>query len=235
MEIFTLEQAEDHVADLRGMVDRLAEVLPLDDSQVPNTPTTGATIFSVGGQPAYVSKSGMTWNLQGSATDATTHTVTQASLTNLSSALSIKANDPAVSTCYRIYAWGDGTWGSTQQPLTFEADLGANSLGNNTIAGTALPVSQGFRWGCWVYVICTATGAGGTAQGGLFGAISVTGTNLGQFTANSNSLPIVAGAPAGAAWDTTANQSFRLRANWQSTTGAPTITCEGTTFERLGP
>lgn len=64
-EQYTLEQAEDDIAILRGQVDRLSEILEQFDvaaGQVPNAPVTGYTQYSSTGQQKYLSDDANAYN-----------------------------------------------------------------------------------------------------------------------------------------------------------------------------
>src|SRR5262245_34235474 len=61
--LYTLDEAEDHIADVRGITDLLQENHPLTDSQVPDAaPTDGVQLYSVAGQANYMSTDGNTYN-----------------------------------------------------------------------------------------------------------------------------------------------------------------------------
>lgn len=62
--IYTLEQAEQEIATLRGQVDKLTEVLTFGDmtSPGPNNPAAGSILYSLGGQAKYASSDGNDYN-----------------------------------------------------------------------------------------------------------------------------------------------------------------------------
>ncbi len=78
--------------------------------------------------------------------DATSHVVTQAVSNPVSSSYTVVANDMSLNTAYRLTAFGIGTWGSTQQQLTFSLNYGGVSLATLNIAATAFSTSAAFRW-----------------------------------------------------------------------------------------
>lgn len=158
--------------------------------------------------------------------DTNSHTVTAASLADLSSVYVIPANDGTANTAYRLHAYGNGTWGSTAQNLTFQATLGAStSLGSNAIPSTALPTGTSFRWSATLNLVVATTGSTGTAIGEITAHVYATSGagNAGRIVACAGSV----------AMDTTAANNFKLQADWASTTGASTITCLATIFERV--
>lgn len=62
-EVYTLEEAEDHIADARGQFQQALEAFQQDDTDlVPNTPALGATQFSASGHQKYVSSDGSVAN-----------------------------------------------------------------------------------------------------------------------------------------------------------------------------
>jgi hypothetical protein len=55
-EAYTLELAEEHIANANGNVDRISEALTQDDTDlIPNTPATGHIMFATAGHMRYVS------------------------------------------------------------------------------------------------------------------------------------------------------------------------------------
>src|SRR6266568_443872 len=63
IETYTIEQAEEHIAQLRGQVDKLSEILAQNDGPIPNAPTgSGLAAYSASGQLKYVSTDGSTYN-----------------------------------------------------------------------------------------------------------------------------------------------------------------------------
>lgn len=157
--------------------------------------------------------------------DANSHTVTQIALTDLSSVYVIPANDGTANTAYRITCYGTGTWGSTPQNLVFQGTLGSTSLGSGTVPSTALSASVAFRWYVTLNMVVATTGVSGTTVGGFDAQVYNTGTG-GQ----AGRAIACAGAVA---MNTTIANNFKLQADWASVTGAPTLTCLATIFERV--
>lgn len=157
--------------------------------------------------------------------DANSHTVTAASLTDLSSVYVIPANDASANTAYRLTCYGNGTWGSTQQQLNFQGTLASTSLGSGGVPSTALTASNSFRWYVTMNLVVATTGVSGTAVGAIDAQLYNTNT--------SGQAGRVIACAGVVAMDTTAANNFKLQADWGSTTGAPTLTCLATIFERV--
>ena len=237
MEAYTLEQAEEELADLRGQVHRLEELFQFIDSQTPNTPAGGPGLYSLAGVPWWIRSSGLTGAIPAVTADTGTTTVTGTTIGPLSAVWTIPANDANVGTTYRLSAWGNGTWGSTQQALAFVIDFPAgNEFGTHqAVAAATFPISAVFRWNAILWITCLATGAGGTWHGSCNFAISETANSLNPGTASTNTIGAAQGPSSNVSQDTTVSNQLAFGAWWGSTTGAPTITCHGTLMERVGP
>ncbi len=159
-------------------------------------------------------------------TDTSSHTVTASSFTQLSPYFSVPANDPQVGTAYRITAWGTGTWGSTVQQANFSF---AQNNASQTTAGMAsgsFSTSQAIVWRWTALIVIQTVGSGGTYEVAheVFASQASAGTTT-NFAVR---------ATTGNAIDTTSSNTFGLGFSWAATTGAPTITCQGGLFEKLG-
>lgn len=237
-DVYTLELAEDHIATANGNVDRLNEIHAFGDSQVPNTPGTGngSALFSLAGTAQHITDAGLTGALPATLSDTGQNTVTQASSTPLSAAFTVPANDANVGTAYRLIAWGTGTQGTSNQTLTLSLFFGGSSRSSFTIGtgewtGTT---STAFRWKVELIALCATTGAGGTWSFCMSGYESATGNIFSSNGAN-NTMAGCDSTAANVTVDTTVSNSMLLEANWGATTGGPTLTCRGQTFERIGP
>ncbi|SRR6266487_455401 len=236
---FTLEQAETEIAAIRGDHDILGEAHTFTDAtDVPVTPAGGSVLYSQNGNAQAINDAGWAGSLPVIATDISSTTVTAATSSNLSAVFNIPANDANVGTCYRITCGGNGTQASgTTRDLTFGFYVAGSPVGANVkIAGASAAtwgVSETFRWAVTAEITAVTLGVTGTLFGSMLGALSNTtaasvgaaGATLGFADANANAFT----------WDTTGGRSFAIKCNWGSTTGAPTITCTHTIFERLGP
>lgn len=167
--------------------------------------------------------------------DSNNSTVTGTGLAPIATSYTIPANDAAVGTLYRLTMWGAGTWGSTQQKLTFAMALAGTALTPQpSIAATALAASAAFSWRAVIELQCVSTGATGTWSASLHGTVTETANALVPGTAADNTIPFEGNTGlSDVTQDTTAAISLVLQAQWGSTTGAPTITGVSTYRERL--
>lgn len=159
--------------------------------------------------------------------DTTTFTITQNSIQQGSKIYTIPANDPVPGTVYRLYVWGQGTQGGTAQGL----NVGFNVLGTTNFffitSTSTIPTGQQFWWAVENQMMFTTVGAACSAQLTMRFTWSqkvatASGNNnsvafSGSFTAVNSTIAI------------TAQQALW----WASTTGAPTVTSNGSIFERL--
>ena len=163
---YTLEEAEQDIADLRGQVDAMDEVLQLFDGPVPNTPaTSGCVLFSANGQPNFINVTGLQMSLQGAqpAFYPNTTVTASGSITSVAS-FTIPAGDADANAIYELEVWGNGTQASSRQSLTFTVTLGGTSM-SAVDFGTGSFGSAGsipFRWHAVARVICLTTGASAT-------------------------------------------------------------------------
>lgn len=159
--------------------------------------------------------------------DATTRSVTSATFANISSQYVINANDAAVGTAYRLTTWGTGTQGSTPQSLGFRPNTIGGAGISSVAAGSGFAAaSQGFRWWARATFVVSTTGSGGALTAFLEAMTVQTGT--------ANAATSYVDVGSGFAVNTAANWGIEIDAEWAATTGAPTISCAGTLFERLG-
>lgn len=226
---YTLEQAEDDIATLRGQIDQLSEVLSLVPGPVPGTPSSGTSIYAdPTGQPAWVDAAGLQMNASGAqlCTFPGT-TVTAASLSNLAT-FTVPANDPEPGATYELEVFGNGTWGSTAQTLSLQCTYGSQTPagGGLNIGASTFNTSQNFRWHACCRVWCVTTGSGGTWQFSIHGEVSVDGVNLVPGTTANNTGGFNCCTTTAVTVSTIANQTLALQASWNSTTGAPTLTSQ---------
>lgn len=226
---YTLEQAELDIAQLRGQMGVLSEILALSSGPVPNAPGSGSWSLYAdsNGDPAAIFGSGLAGNLGVSVTDKTNRTVTQAATTQLGAQFTIPANDAKVNTVYEYDAWGFGTWGSTAQELFFDPTFAGSNLGSQGLASSTFAVSTAFNWRFNLRLIVTATGTSGNFD---MAAIYPVGANV----ASSQAGYVSVRTPTVNAFNTTVSNTLQLNAHWNSATGAPTLTCIGSIFTRKG-
>lgn len=226
---YTLEQAEEAIADLRAQVDRMGEVHALDGSGavVPNAQPGQAQLYSANGQPSWIAPSGMqlgTVGAQQSFFPVNTVTSILPSLGNLA-AMTIPAGDAEGGAVYEIEVWGSGTQASgTRVAPEFAVVLGGTTMSTVQFGITAWSaVSQSFRWVAVGRAINHTTGAGGTWSSYLLvtTADSVTNTSPGNANfATAFSCEIASTATV----DTTADQTLSVSAGWTTNAGGPTMT-----------
>lgn len=235
---FTLEQAEESIADLRAQVDRLGEVHALDGSGavVPNAQPNQAQLFSVNGGPAYVGSSGLQMGLTG-AQPATfpnlTNPGTGTTLVSMGS-FTIPGGDADAGAVYELEIWGNGTQGATQQALGLQVVLGGNNLATVTFGTNAAGgANSAFRFRVAGRAICHTTGAGGTwttyidATVALFQSTAIAVGNADFATAFSSE------STGTQTLDTTTDQVLGVSAAWGATATSPSITSRVAIAKRI--
>jgi len=146
-------------------------------------------------------------------------TVTGTTPARLSASFTIPANDMVAGKAYRFRAWGHGTQAAgSPVSLQPQTNVGVASLGTFT-AGNGPAAGASFYWSYECMLCVTAVGGSGTlasnetfSWGGALGA-SHGNTSFTVNTARDN--PVV------------------LTANWSSSSGSPTISCDGCLLEPL--
>jgi hypothetical protein len=226
---FDLEQADDESATIRGDLDRMNEVITMNNGPQPNTNSSGLQIFSASGQPQWSDSVGMGWQMAGMGTTwFPGNTVSGTGTGNLAS-ITITGGAADQFAMFEVEAWGNGQMGSTQQALTFTTVLGGNQMATVTFGTTAFsttPANAIFRWRTVSRVICHTTGASGTWSSYLLATVSVFAANLSPGNANmangfgceSTGLSTV---------DSTVGNNFGVSANWAgSATGSQNVTAQ---------
>lgn len=180
------------------------------------------------------------------ATDApgTPVTVTSASLTNLTPAFALDANDANATTIYRLTASGVlGIPSSGAQALTFGLAGWAHNSGTSpalasfTIGASPLATypSAAFAWTIVSYFSITAAGASGGVRTFMFGSAGQTAANLGNVVSGVPNSWALAGFAGGVAIDTTAGTSLALQAKYGAVVSGQSVQCYGSMLERIGP
>jgi hypothetical protein len=206
-------------------------LLGIHQRNPPGTPAANfgfAYVNNVDNFLHYKDQTGKDGTLPATEGDSTAITVTAAAATRITKSWNIPASNGQVSAVYRLKAWGFGTEGSTAQNITWSVALNGAVL--QSVTATALTVSAAFRWAVEILLHVVTTGAGGTADVALSGIWSTTAS-----PATSNDFVAGSTAAGGEALNTTVANTLALFVAWASVTGAPTITCDGSTFERIGP
>lgn len=234
--LYTLDEAEQDIADLRGQVDAMQEILQLFDGPVPSSPQiSGAQLFSTNGQPNYVNFTGLQMSLMGAKPVAfPNNTVTAAALGNLTT-FTIPAADADTGAVYELEVWGNGQQGTVgnRQTLQFAVVLGGTSMATVQFGTTALPdTSAIFRWRAAGRVICNTTGVTGTWTSYLL--VTLSQFNVNYSIGNANFAQAFSCEATGTVTkDTTASETLSIQAAWGATTGAPTLTSQVACFKRL--
>lgn len=210
----------------------------ITNQAAPATLAGAAQLYATAGQPAYKNPAGLTVNLSGAnLATVNINTVTATTFTNLTNA-TIPAADAEVGATYKLTAFGNGTWGSTQQQLTLAARFGAaatNTVGSTpAITNTALAASAAFQWSATVTAVCVTTGVTGTWSVSITGCVTETANPLLPGTAANNTIPFASGTGStDITLDTTIAEILGISALWASATGAPTISKHISYFERI--
>jgi hypothetical protein len=234
---YTLEHAEDHIAELRKVTDTMGELHAFTDSQTPDVVPgvgNGSQLYSVGGTLQAITAAGIAGAVPSTLGDPTNFAVTQATDQPASQSVSVLGNDAQVGTTYELDIWGSCTWGSTQQTLTFSLYFGGSARATAPIGATQFSASAGVRWKVHLVAQCATTGAGGTWSFSLEGAMSLAAGNLIAGIGANGTIGFATGTGANVAIDTTVNNAFLLETAWASTTGGPTMTTRGSLFRRSG-
>jgi hypothetical protein len=153
-------------------------------------------------------------------------TVTAAAFTNLAS-YTVPGADAQAGSIYQFTMFGYGTWGSTQQALSLQPQLGGVTIGSaQVIDATVFAISAAFRWNAAVWLEVNAPGASGSWNvGWQFNATQIT-NNIIPGTAANNTVGVSSGnGSAAITADSTVSEALTFQAKWAATTGAPTITC----------
>ena len=158
---YTLEQAEEDIADLRGQVDQLDEVhTQADGGLVPNTPAAGIVTFSGSSQQKYVSAA------DGNAYNTGRMTAIPGSATSLTSSYQTVVSAPLGTGGYRIRA-----------QLLLNPSVSGGTPSYQYAAASGLVLSHG-RLACLEVYMAAAMGVGdwvgdGTMPGAFTSANSV--------------------------------------------------------------
>lgn len=164
--------------------------------------------------------------------DTTLHSVTEASLTNVSSAYVIPAGEAVAGSAYELCCGGTCTWGSTQQKLTL-AMLFGTSYGSGQggkAAATAFSASATVEWSAKMTLVCSD---GVSAWYGTMTAVLQEVDNaVLPGTAADNSVALAV-TPSSITEAVSSTITVALQALWASTTGAPLIAGYWTTFRKV--
>lgn len=177
------------------------------------------------------SAGGITGKLPVQQTDTTEITATAAAATTITNNWTVPANDAQAGTIYQLTCGGFGVQAAgAAVGLTIDAREFGQVFASSVLNAATIPAGATFHWEFTVRIIVVSTGVTGTARAsGVF--------TWSQATTTGSRETVAAGQTS--AVDTTVNTttatSIRATATWASVTGAPTMTCMYSIFERLGP
>jgi hypothetical protein len=211
---------------------RLPGAFSVTEQAAPATPAAGFGMVYANSTDKflhYKDENGSDFTLDGGKADITQFTVTQAVSTQLSNIWTIPSGAP-LGSVWRMYAGGHAVWGSTQQQLTLIMNLAGTNVLQKNIAAAAFAASTALDWDLEMWLQITGTGGAGSARAIMKGNFTpsgsaVTAGNSATFSARQVSIAI----------STLVTNNFALNALWAATTGAPTITSDGSHYERVGP
>jgi hypothetical protein len=234
---YTLEEAEQDIADLRGQVDGMDEIITLLDGPIPNgAPISGCQVFSVNGQPNYLNFTALQMSLMG-ARPATFPGISNSTATPTTLAsFALPAGDADVGAIYEVEVWGDGNQGSTQEVLNLGVNFGGNAMASIELGSLFMAINTVFRWRAVVRVICITTGLTGTWSSEIHGNLSLfNGTLLssGASSANATNSFVSCESTGTTSVDTTTGETLAIQGWWGASTGTPTITSRVAFVKRL--
>jgi hypothetical protein len=223
---YTLEQAGEDLADVRGDHDALAESLTqTDGGTVPNTADPNSyTQFSAAGQPSYINDNGMVMEYVGAqlATVAPV-TVTGAGSTTVAGLL-VPGGDAIPGSTYKLTCFGYGVTGSTgaSNTVTCQLSHGGVNGGLQTAGSSLFGTNAGFRFFIDAYLVCLTNGVGGTMLAYANWTMTAVGANI--LPTSVQAAAIAVGAIPPISVDTTGGLTFRIGLAWGATAGGPSLT-----------
>jgi hypothetical protein len=140
------------------------------------------------------------------------------------------ASDSVAATVYEIETWGNGTWGTTAETLTFGLSInGATPIDQVTIGAALFAINTTFAWRVKYIVQVETTGVSGTVHVQCAGGIGATNAN--RLSSNTCSIDGHADAQA---YNTTVQNTFQIKAAWGAAIASELITSFGSRFTRRG-
>jgi hypothetical protein len=220
-----------------GMIQIANSVLNILQAVNPATPVAGTNLYvDAANKLVQVPQTGTPMQVPGTRLATFPNiTATTVAATTISSG-GIPANDAEIGSVYEIEVWGNGTWGSTAQTLTFGVSLGGTTLSSVTLAANYFVASTTFRFRVKFVVICHTTGVTGTWSSLISGeasAANMAGINT-VANANTTTGGLTESEPGTTTTiDSTVAQTLAALASWGSATGAPTLTSRVAMFKRI--
>lgn len=231
---YTLIQAQNDIADLRGAIAHLQENAVLGNATVTTMfSTPDGCVWTTGGLAR--SSTGVVGEPCISATDTTRFTVSSTSYGAVTKGWSIPANDATVGTLYRLTTWGDATAGTANSTMTVSTMAFGLTAATYAIAGGWFSTTKTFEWVNTALIQCTSVGTSGQIQVWQSGAMSIFGASLNPTlggNTNQQGSGAFVGGQSPTAVDTTISQTITLKVAW-SLTGQQTRGF-GSMLERLG-
>jgi hypothetical protein len=160
--------------------------------------------------------------------DSSLITVAQAASTPITIAWDIPAGDASPGTIYTLSSTGHGAWGNPV--TTLAADIGIDSAvvsGGNSLASATFTAGELFNFEFMARIVFTSVGSSGSYRYFL------------KLTASSTSFSAQNGYTMlrrnnSVALDTTADHTMELLLAWGSAHGGPTVSSDGSIFQRQG-
>lgn len=201
--------------------------LLLLDMSAPSAAASGGLLYvDSSGQEHYLRPSGLDTIVSGAQlADVAGHTVTAATLTAITNAWTVPANDPVTGAVYELTAFGHGTQGTTAETLEFAALHGGTTIFTFTFPALFAAAAAAFAWKLTLRVVIGSTGVTGTYFAELDGLAGSGGT--------SNPVPGLGGTLGAHTIDTTTAGTFSLQAAWGSAAVGATVTCDADYFKRV--
>lgn len=161
--------------------------------------------------------------------DTTVTTVTAATTSALSSVYTIPAGEATAGSAYRLSCSGSAVWGSTAQTLVLTMLINGTAVGGPQVDASAFSVSATLRWMAVIEMVC-ADGIS-SWEAGQLGNIAYASLVLTGLTAANNTIGWADDQPATAT--VSSPVTVALGARWSATTGAPSIACRRTIFQKV--
>lgn len=158
--------------------------------------------------------------------DVTQLTAAAASFTRITTAWPVPANNANTGTCYRLAGRGSGTQAATTAvSLLFDVTAFGVTLAQVSFPATFAAARAGFVFNFVADVTVRVTGAAATIDVDLVVFARQSGTSAATFQNTTQTSTVAV---------TNAAETVSVAAEWSSVTNAPTLTCNGSTFERIG-
>jgi hypothetical protein len=164
--------------------------------------------------------------------DTTSNVFASATQGNLCTAYTIPAGEANYAgAAYELSCAGTGQQGTTQQTLAFQMLIGSVLGTVPTLGAVVFSTSQFFTYSLTMRLTCSDGVSGWWAD--LQGAVVESTANLIPGTAGQQPVAIAASNSAVHAASVSSAITVCIQAKWGSTTGAPTMTNNKTTFRKV--